>query len=106
MPKFALNTINLFQISVILTGIVFLTPLATKAQDEVTLFGRSVSVPVVKKKAEDGDATAMLLLSVMYVKGIGMASDTTEGLKWLQKSAKAGNPMAMNDLAMFSKHNM
>jgi TPR repeat protein len=70
-------------IFIIFTGTLNVLPLPVKAQSNVTLFGRSVSVPLVKKKAEDGDATAMLLLSVMYEKGFGLEKDSLEGLNWL-----------------------
>jgi hypothetical protein len=37
------------------------------------------------------------------MKGVGLKKDSAEGIKWLERSAKGGNPQAMNTYALKSR---
>jgi len=50
-------------------------------------------------KARKGDAKAMTMLAVMYCNGLNVRQDKTEGRKWYEKAAGAGNPTAKKWLA-------
>lgn len=49
-------------------------------------------------KAENGDATAMRTLGVMYYYGMNVPRNTEEGLRWYRKAAEAGSAAAKKDL--------
>jgi TPR repeat protein len=52
-----------------------------------------------KQRAEAGSDNAQYELGVRYLKGDGVDQDEKLGLKWLRKSAKAGNIQAKKKLA-------
>lgn len=75
------------------------------AQGQVTLNGRPVNPAFYRFQAEKGDANAMLVLSMIYLRGNGISRDSIEAYKWLEKSAKAGNSFAMYDFARLTRNN-
>src|ERR1035437_166409 len=48
-----------------------------------------------QEKAAKGDPDAMLQLGQIYLNGTGVPTNADEGMKWVQKAATAGNPIAM-----------
>lgn len=53
--------------------------------------GSPRAFPLFRKAAEGGNADAMVSLYFAYLRGRGVTVDKTEALKWLSKSAQAGN---------------
>ena len=51
-----------------------------------------------KAQAEKGDAIAQVILGFRYFRGMGVAKDFTEAVKWFQKAADQGNIDAENNL--------
>lgn len=51
------------------------------------------------ERAYSGDTDAMLALYGLYLKGNGVQKSEKEAVKWLKKSAKAGNARAQGILA-------
>ncbi|WP_428898577.1 tetratricopeptide repeat protein [Parelusimicrobium proximum] len=45
----------------------------------------------IKEKAEQGSTSAQAVLGMVYLDGLGVAQDTQEALKWLNKAAKQGD---------------
>ena len=61
---------------------------------------RPTSASILRKKADAGDNSAMLLLAETYRwGGIGVEPDPQQSLGWYRKAAEAGNVQAMKDLA-------
>ncbi len=52
-----------------------------------------------EKAAEQGDADSMLLLGLIYDRGLGINKDEAVAAKWFEKSAEAGNDTGMNNIA-------
>ena len=57
----------------------------------------------LQKSANQGNAPAQNGLSVMYLKGLGVAKNEAKALEWLKKSAVQGYPKAEYNLAMLYK---
>ena len=52
------------------------------------------TIEKTRAKAEKGDAIAQYSLGVCYYRGLGVAKDTGEAMKWFSKAAKQGNVAA------------
>jgi len=50
-------------------------------------------------QAEAGDVNAMRMLGIRYCYGVGTATNSREGVKWLTKAARLGNVPAQKELA-------
>jgi hypothetical protein len=59
------------------------------------------SIELIRKKAEQGDATAQNILGMMYANGQGMARDDAEAVKWWRKAAEQNNMKAQFNLGLF-----
>lgn len=57
---------------------------------------------VAKSQAEKGDASAALLLGLMYDRGLSVATDHTKALDWYQKAQS--NPVANFILGTYASH--
>ena len=53
---------------------------------------------IIHPLVEQGDASAQLLLGIMYEKGEGVKQDGFEAVKWYRKAAKQGNANAQSSL--------
>lgn len=62
-----------------------------KVRNRYWLYGR---VSVIKMQAERGAAESQAILGVLYTKGIGVAKNNIEALKWYNKAADQGNTSA------------
>ena len=51
-----------------------------------------------RKKAEQGEAAAQLILGFMYANGTGVPKDAVEAVKWYRKSADQGDASAQTNL--------
>ena len=49
------------------------------------------ALQVWRSLAEQGDASAQLILGIMYAKGEGVAKDNTQALYWYRKAAEQGS---------------
>ena len=49
-------------------------------------------------KAKGGDSKAMHMLGVSFYYGLNVPQNKAEGLRWMRKSAEAGNEKAKSDL--------
>lgn len=56
------------------------------------------SIGLYREAAERGDANAQYKLGLRYYKGVGVAKDTTEAVKWFRKAAELGNVKAQYEL--------
>jgi TPR repeat protein len=56
--------------------------------------------PGVLRAAERNDAVAQMIVGTMYVDGLGVPRDATEGLRWLHKAADQNLPLAKADLGV------
>ena len=52
------------------------------------------------KLAEKGNATAQVIMGVMYYEGKGVSQDYTEAVKWFRKSTEQGNAKAQYNLGV------
>ena len=59
-------------------------------QDFVDLVERAPKEEV-RKAAEQGDASAQLMLGLMYYNGIGVTQDLFEAAFWLRRAAEQGD---------------
>ena len=58
--------------------------------------GEDESVYLLRKAAEQGDASAQYNLGVMYYKGAGVPKDTSAAVDWYRKAASQGLALAQN----------
>ena len=92
---------RLFQAAVIAT---LLAPIGASAQDIVTGYtaylagDHETAVNEWRPLAEQGDATAQLLLGVMYDEGLGVPQDHAEAVRWFLLAAEQGEALAQNNL--------
>lgn len=57
-------------------------------------------IPEIKRKARrEKDPLSQYILGILYTKGVGMKKNFVQATKWLEKSAKNGNPEAQFKLA-------
>ncbi|KKC33953.1 tetratricopeptide repeat protein [Devosia psychrophila] len=61
---------------------------------------QSVAMEWVTKAANDGDASAMMLLSNAYALGLGVTRSMEESSRWLEAAAQAGNVDAFEKYAV------
>jgi uncharacterized protein len=61
------------------------------------------ALPAVRKKADDGDADAQLLMGIFAAYGWGVELNKVEAFRWYRRSAENGNSMAMNNLGIAYK---
>ena len=54
------------------------------------------------KRAQQGDATAMTLLGLLYAQGQGVSRDDLKAAQWYKQAASLGDREALFALAMFS----
>jgi TPR repeat protein len=85
---------NIFKLSVLylLTALIS-TSVAYAAVDKMAHYSEEL-----KTKAEAGDAVSQRRLATAYHKGIGVAQDDAEAMKWLRKSVDQGNAGAEFDM--------
>jgi uncharacterized protein len=83
------------------------TAIAGPFEDGVAAYRRGDYTEAAKfyrKAAEQGNATAQVLLGGMYKMGRGVIEDDTEAAKWYRKAAEQDDVSAQNDLAhMYSE---
>ena len=60
--------------------------------------GEDESVYLLRKAAEQGDASAQYNLGVMYYKGAGVPKDTSAAVAWFRKAAVQGHATAQRAL--------
>jgi len=61
------------------------------------------ALPALRKKADDGDADAQLLMGIFAAYGWGMDASKVDSAGWYRKAAENGNAMAMNNLGIAYK---
>ena len=54
----------------------------------------------LKQGAEAGDLKAQSNLGQLYLKGVGVAKDTAQGIKWARLAAEKGDPTAQSNLGV------
>lgn len=64
------------------------------------VLARDERVKLTQKAADNGHATAMLVLASMYLLGVDVAKDEKEYVKWTRKAAEKGNAQAMTGLGL------
>lgn len=77
-----------------------------KIADEVELMDKLIkenkyvqALPIIKKLAEQGNATAQQFFGYLYMSATVMPQDFKEAVKWYKLSAEQGNSMAQVQLA-------
>lgn len=75
-----------------------LFPFSIQAQEDGTGTAPKLDIDKVKKEAQGGNATAMVLLGNAYLFGKNISKDSIEAMKWFTKAAEKGNPAAMSIL--------
>ena len=60
--------------------------------------------PDILKAAKTNDSVAQMMVGTMYADGLGVARDTTEALRWLQRAAKQNLPLAQANLGVMYEY--
>lgn len=75
--------------------------------------GRAPAAPITYEEAtalneswarKQNDPTAQYLLGLRYLNGWGVKADRDDGMRWLQKAAKAGHGEALSQLGVISEN--
>ncbi|MBL8509917.1 MAG: SEL1-like repeat protein, partial [Chitinimonas sp.] len=80
-----------------------LTPTSTAFQAAKSAFKDKrydQALPILRKEAEAGLATAQLTLGGLYLHGVGVSKDQTEAVRWYQMAAAQNVAEAQNQLAL------
>jgi len=92
---------------ILLVPLLLLTAMPAVAEDDFSAGVKAyiakdykIALKIFKKSAEQGDASAQLLLGAMYAKGQGVVQDYKKAVKWYRKSAGQGFAPAQYNLGL------
>ena len=92
MPALSLplRNVSIFTVALVVTSLISIEACSSK----------EARLRQIRQDAEQGDADAQVLFSLMYAEGWGVPQDDREAAKWLRKVADQGDAQAQGDLGM------